>query len=271
MNGIAPKIAGKWHAARSLLQFARYLRNYREFFEAYRAGTPLPPIRLRGGMTIRHTPEDDTVNLFREIFVDRCYTGGGFYRPAPGDTVLDLGANIGTFAVFLQWLAPGVRVHCFEPGPETRRRLEENIRSNGLEGAVTIHPFAVSDGPKVLELKPARLAAQRSLFASEFTGAGEASESVECIGLDRAVELAGVERVQLLKVDIEGAEIEAMGSASPATWARVERVAAEYHDRVRPGCRRLIYDVLSANGFRRITEPITSPLDGMGTVHATRD
>ncbi len=270
MNVLTTTIAGKWHATRSLLEFARYMSNSWEFFDAYRKGLPLPPIRLRGGLTIHHSPEDDTVNLFREIFIDRCYTRNGFYDPAPGDLVVDLGANIGIFTLFLQWMAPGLRVHSFEPGAETRRRLAENLRSNNLEQAVALHPFAIADGPKMLELKSARLAAQRSLFASEFTGDDAESESVECIGLDQAVSFAGDGRIQLLKIDIEGAEIEAMGAASPETWARVDRVAAEYHDRVRPGCRQAIYDVLKAQGFRRITEPITSPLDGMGTVHATR-
>jgi 31-O-methyltransferase len=273
MSAIAEKIRGKLNAARSLAEFARYLRNWRPFFEAYRKGTPLPPLELRGGMTIHHSPSDDTVNLFREIFVDRCYTKPNFYNPAPGDVVVDLGANIGIFAVFLQWIAPGIRVHCFEPGPDTRQRLERNIKSNGLEGAVTIHPYAISDGPKILHLKPAPLAAQRSLFASEFTTGeqGEDGEAVECISLDMAVDRIGADRIQLLKIDIEGAEIELVDGTSQATWDRIDRVTGEYHDRIRPGCRDRVFEVLKARGFAKITQPIISPLEGMGSFNATRD
>jgi 31-O-methyltransferase len=271
MSSIAHKIQGKLNAVGTLAEFMRYLRNWRPCFEAYRKNAQLPPLELRGGLTIHHTSSDDLVNLFREIFVDRCYTKPDFYSPKPGDVVIDLGANIGIFAIFLQWIAPGIRVHSFEPGGETRRRLEENIRSNGLEGAVTVHPFAISDGPKILQLKTAPLAAQRSLFASEFTTGEQDGESVECISLDQAVAMTGADRINLLKIDVEGAEIEVVNGASPATWERIDRITGEYHDRIRPGCRDRVFEVLKANGFGKITRPVISPLDGMGSFNATRE
>src|SRR5438270_8770844 len=106
---VGTKVAGKYYAARALAQFVRRFANWREVWAAYRTGRPLPPLRLRDGLTLYHGGHDDPIYLFREQFIERVYTRGGFYRPAPGDTVIDLGANIGSFALSLQWQARGVR------------------------------------------------------------------------------------------------------------------------------------------------------------------
>lgn len=63
------------------------------------------------------------------------------------DTFLDIGANIGGYAL-LMTKVPGVRqVHAFEPGPDSFEQLRENVRLNELEGKVSLHNKAVSDRP----------------------------------------------------------------------------------------------------------------------------
>ena len=264
------RVAGKWHAVRVLYEFRRYLKNWRAVWGAYRLGLPAPPLELNGGLTLYHDGlEDDAVRLFQEIFVDRCYTRGGFYRPRAGDTVLDLGANIGAFALAMQWQARGVRVHSFEPASDTRARLERNVAENGLGGLVTVHPCAVAGAPGLLRLKRGGIAGHSSLFASRFV-AGGGEEEVRAVGLAEAVALTGSATVDLLKIDIEGAEIEVVEGADTATWAKVRRVAVEYHDLFRPGCRERVCRVLKAQGFPAIEtlpEPTTPEL---GLVRAFR-
>jgi 31-O-methyltransferase len=264
------RITGKINAARSLSQFIRYVRNWPEVWEAYRSGGPCPPLQLRGGITLYHEEGDDTFCLFREIFVDRCYTRNGFYHPRPTDVVIDLGANVGFFALFLEWYARGIHVHCFEPGGETRTRLERNISANGLGAFVAVHPFALSDRSGVVHLNTAKLAAQRSIFENEFMDTAGDKEEVRCISLDEAVELTHSERIDLLKIDVEGAEIEVAEGADPRTWDRIERVAFEFHDLFRPGCRERVTKILTARGFKRIEVGMTSHLEGMGLIHARR-
>src|SRR4029450_7256698 len=60
-----------------------------------------PPARPRGGLVITHAPEDRAYDLLHEVFLERAYLGDGFYRPAPGDVVVDGGAHGGFFAVQL--------------------------------------------------------------------------------------------------------------------------------------------------------------------------
>jgi FkbM family methyltransferase len=241
-------------------------------WKAYRARRPLPPFELSRGITLYHGEADDPILLFREIFVEQDYTSGGFYTPRPTDTVFDLGANIGFFSLFLQWAARGVRVHAFEPASQTRARLEQNVAENGLGAFVTVHPFAVSDTPGVLRLKQASFSAHRSLFTEEpgEPSAG-AEESVRCVSLAEAVGLCGVDEIDLLKIDVEGAEIEIVEGCDDATWRRVRRVVVEYHDVFRPGCRERVSRVLEAQGFPSIeTLPAAHDPD-LGLIRARRD
>jgi len=263
------RIHGKWHAAGSLGQFIQYFRNWREVWDAYRSRSPLPPMILRDGLTLHHDPADDPILLFRELFVHRCYTRHWFYEPRKEDVVIDIGANIGFFAVSLQWMARGVRVHSFEPAADARARLQRNIDSNGLDAFVTIYPFAVTNAPGAVHLNAAALTGHRSLFDRQ-SATGERGEAVPSITLAQAVEMAGVDRIDFLKIDVEGSEVEIVEGADADTWGRIQRVVVEYHDLFRPGCRERVTQSLSAQGFPNLeTLPEPSP-EGLGLIRARR-
>src|SRR5215472_4872541 len=130
------KIKGKIYAAHSIIQFMQYFTNWREVWAAYRSGVAIPALEFRKGLKLFHGEGDDAVLLFREMFVERPYTRESFYVPKPGDTVVDLGANIGGFALYLLSLTRGINVHCFEPAAATRAILERNVAANHLEDVV---------------------------------------------------------------------------------------------------------------------------------------
>jgi FkbM family methyltransferase len=267
------RIAGRrllndWHAFKSQVMLFRWFRNWREIWSAEQAGRDLPPLMLRGGLEIHHGQGDSPLYIFKEIFVEECYTRSNFFRPRRWHTVLDLGANIGSFAIYLQWRARGIRVHCFEPAEETRNRLEQNIRINNLDKHVSVYPLAVSDRPGVAYLKQARKTGVRSLFENKHSiGVGE---EVECISLQQALDQCGVDRVDFLKVDVEGAEIEVFEGACGRIWNRIERVALEFHDVHRAGCRNRVLHVLRANGFNRLAVDHLSPDQTVGIIRAAR-
>ena len=260
-------ITGKWNAARALATIVRHFANWKGVWAAYRSGAAIPPMLTRGGTKLGCLPGSDPITLFWEIWRDHCYTGRGFYRPRPGDTVLDLGANQGFFALYLSERAPGIRVHCFEPSGETRAQLLRNIESNGLGRTVSVYPFAVSDRQTEAAFHVTGKSEHGSLFLSEFSGPDV--QNVECVPLSRAVELTGADRVDLLKVDVEGAEIEILEGAGPEVWPRIDRVVVEYHDLFRPGCRDRVEAALRGAGYRVKVIPLPgNPL--LGTIEATR-
>ncbi len=229
----------------------------------------MPPLKFRGGLTLHHGPLDEPIKLFREMFVPRSYTCEGFYRPMPSDVVMDVGANIGLFALFLQWCAPGIKVHCFEPGAYALDLLRKNIGLNRLDSAVAIHPYAVSAQCGVGRLSDAAVSTMRELKPRAADGPA-AGETIETVDLPRALELCRTGHVDLLKMDIEGSEYEVINAAPPRAWEPIERVALEFHDYLHPGCREVVTRRLREAGFNWIRVVTYWPAARFGILHAGR-
>jgi len=115
----------------------------------------------------------------------------------PGDTVVDVGANIGALTLLAASLVgPAGRVVAFEAHPRIFRYLEANLRMNGAS-AVQARNVAAGDQAETIRFSDHRADDQNAV--SERGGV-----AVPCERLDSA--LAGVGEVQLLKVDTEGFE-----------------------------------------------------------------
>ena len=260
----------KWCALQDIFLYMRCFRNWRAVWEATHERAAMPSLKLRSGLVIHHGTGDDPLFLYREIFLQHCYDPAGFYIPGAGDTVLDIGANIGVFMLYLQERSRGIRVHCFEPAAETRARLTRNVVQNGLERFVEVHGLAVTDREATAQLRQASFTGHRSLFASGHVSSTE-FESVPCIGLEGAIEKCGVEKIDLLKVDVEGAEVEILEGADPKIWQRIDRIALEFHERFRPGGRERCLEVLRRAAYSHIKVQTFEPDHLNGAIWASRE
>jgi FkbM family methyltransferase len=140
-----------------------------------------------------------------------------FFRRAvrPGMVVFDVGANIGHFTLLAaKRVGPGGQVHAFEPASAEFAKLRRNILLNGFENVVA-NPLAICDhnGDVALQTCDGGLGLYntmgRPFRSSEFT-----SSIVPCTTLDDYAQSRGITRVDLIKIDIEGAEPAALAGAS---------------------------------------------------------
>lgn len=120
-------------------------------------------------------------------------------------TVLDVGANIGMTTLLHSRLAD--QVHAFEPSPTTFALLEENIRTADCDN-VTLHNFGLGRERGAFELTYApdnRSGAYVSdgLKASE----GHTTEMIRIETIDGFLEQGGTQAVDVLKIDVEGFEL----------------------------------------------------------------
>ncbi|HEY1187507.1 MAG TPA: FkbM family methyltransferase [Gemmata sp.] len=240
---------------------SRSFRNGLELARAYAHKHPCGRAVLWDGTTFRHPPDrTGLAETILEIWYDGVYTGS-FYRPRPGDTVIDAGANVGLFAVWLARRHPRVQVLAFEPFEENHRLLEENARAARVTN-VTAHRAGLggTTGRGQMEAVGAR-----SLDHRMRAGAEGADGSVPVYSFAAALRLAGAERVALFKIDIEGSEAELFERAEPAGLAKVDRFAIEYHDHVRAGTSDLIAAKLA--GTHEVAVRPCGPTYGM--IYAT--
>lgn len=124
----------------------------------------------------------------------------------PGDTVLDIGANMGWYSLNIAKTHPSCTVHAFEPIPDTYQVLCENVSLNGVRN-VHPHPYGFSSETKDLTF----------YFYPEGSGNASAADlsgrddvrRITCHveQLDHAPSLLGIGRVAFIKCDVEGAEL----------------------------------------------------------------
>ena len=126
-----------------------------------------------------------------------------------GAVVIDVGANIGAYALrAARQVGPSGRVIALEPLPETAQRLRRNIVRNRI-GNITVVEAAAGDKEGEVDL----YAGDRQSSASMcHTGKG-ASHHVRMTTLDMLVMTQQLQRVDWIKMDIEGAEAIALRGA----------------------------------------------------------
>lgn len=134
----------------------------------------------------------------------------------PGGVALDVGANIGIFTVLMaERVGSTGRVHAFEPDPRNFALLAENIERNSLGASAS--QVAVSDSSGTIGLAPEEDAAFTHL-AGPMAPGGPAVLEVPMTSIDEyAIEM---ERLDLVKVDVEGGE-SAVLSGAGATLRRL--------------------------------------------------
>jgi len=121
----------------------------------------------------------------------------------PGDTVIDVGANIGWYTVIASKLVGNAgRVIAFEPDPENFAILERNVLANGC-GNVSIEQKALSNVAGTLTLYLDQ--ENKGTHSTVFRRKGGRSVQVEALRLDDYLKNR-CKKVDLVKVDVEGAE-----------------------------------------------------------------
>ena len=146
----------------------------------------------------------------------------GGVLPAAGEvegwTILDCGANVGLFSLFL---GRARRIVAVEPNPDTYGRLKRNLERNELR-AVAVES-AISDEVGMVRMS---LSGEPSVLGKV---SPEGELEVPATTIDRLLGDHGIERVDLLKLDVEGHEIEALEGARESLAAgAIERIVAEF-------------------------------------------
>ncbi len=146
----------------------------------------------------------------RKIYLD-CYEKLDWGHLAPllrlGDTVIDVGAQIGFYTLrCARAVGPSGRVIAFEPDPRNAGRLRANVVANAFDGRVTILEEALSNaaGSRALNIASERHTGWNSLERYDDIAVG--ALPVRCERLSEVARREGVERVRLLKIDVEGHE-----------------------------------------------------------------
>ncbi len=195
----SPVQRGKW----PLQQLALRLIGPAAFEAVSKAGQKLqlhfPDDRCFEAVLFEGKFETGTTELFHQIL-------------RSDDVVLDIGANIGWYTLTAASIARAGRCHAFEPSAVVFSRLERNCALNALSN-VSLNCLALGDRAGAVTLHT-------------FTGLGHGHSSISSLGkkdysisqvtmipLDQYISEQGVQRIDLIKMDVEGAEMAVLDGA----------------------------------------------------------
>ncbi|MEP6916734.1 MAG: FkbM family methyltransferase [Acidobacteriota bacterium] len=200
------------------LSVARMLAGYAPPLLAARAGQVYPldrgwtdayqfRLRARTGSVYLGNTRDVHAHAFAiHGYFDWRLLAAARYFCRPGDTIVEVGANVGTETIgFADIVGRAGRVYAFEPMPSNVEQLRRILTGARLS-QVEVVEAAVSDQPGYVTFVPGSERESGSGYISSDEGLrGDGSLKVECVTLDAL--FAARKPIQLLVIDAEGAEV----------------------------------------------------------------
>lgn len=182
--------------------------------------------------------------LINEVLVDQAYY---VELPERRPFIIDGGANIGLAILLFKHLHPDSQILAFEPDPDTFALAEKNVAANGLKGVELVNS-ALSASEGELELcvdpgVPGNLG-MSTRPVPNLTG----RRRVPAHRLSSHI----TRRVDLLKLDIEGVEVDVIEEVAAAgKLEQIDQIVMEYHHHVEPDEDRLgtMLSTLERHGF----------------------
>jgi amino acid adenylation domain-containing protein/FkbM family methyltransferase len=236
---------------------------------------------LPDGSSVCHLNRNETDYIYNEIFVLQSYLRHGI-TIRDGDCIVDAGANIGLFTVFANRLAQDLRVLAFEPNPAAFACLKANADAWGTH--VTCLPVGLSHSDGLAELTffeglsllsgfHADAATEREVVRTYvFNQQSElldddhsaadlgaliddrmhaTSVSARLRRLSAVLAEEGVERIDLLKINVEKSELDVLLGLDANDWLKIRQLVIEVDRLVNLGP---IISLLKTHGYDVVVE-----------------
>ena len=236
---------------------------------------------LPNDLEIVHLNQYETEYLYREIFEDECYLKHGISLQ-DGDTVIDIGANIGLFSLFAMSRCRDLKIYAFEPAPVLYELLKANSQAYGsnvhaVNAGVSdrsktsmltfyekssvfsgFHADEIADGKAIRAIVRSMLKSETSAenkdldtYVDELTADRLSRKTYECqlTSISEIIREQHLEKIDLLKIDAEKSELEIINGIEDCDWPKIAQIVIEIHDPTGATVKR-IEDLLTRKGFQ---------------------
>ena len=214
---------------------------------------PLPEALLRLITKITNRPifyfYTSVIDTIREIYVEEIYEK--YHNVTRGQIIVDIGANVGMFTVKVaKKVGPQGLVISIEPEDANFSLLKKNVQLNSLKNVILIRKaigsfkgvekFLISDSSATHSLALSKIRPKKIIKVIE----------IEIDTLDNIIQQLGISRIDLLKIDVEGAELEVLKGAE-GSLKITRNIAMELHI---AEIKSKIKSFLEQRGFKVIVE-----------------
>jgi len=176
-------------------------------------------------------PRTSDIDVLDQVFVGEAYD---LPFTIPAQLILDVGANVGYASIYFAKRYPNARIVAVEPEPSNFRALAKNTKP--YPNVITME---AAIWPKAAKLNVNNSGPAWTCQVTTEATAG--MPSVNGITIDDVLaQCAGRAAVDLLKIDIEGAEKELFSAPCDSWLERTRIIVIELHDRMVPGCQHAL-------------------------------
>lgn len=190
------------------------------------------------------------MQVINEVYMNKIYDEALKKRPlAP--VIIDIGANIGAFAMRAVDLCHRPKIYAFEPYRENFSILKKTISLNKSEVfIVPIEKCVVGKEKGSMYLNtPINKEGSSSLY-SDKNERYQRRTMVKATTLGKAIQQYGLASIDLLKLDCEGAEFDILYNLADNDLARIKRIILEYHEYFGTGSAKELRSFLEEKGFK---------------------
>ena len=183
------------------------------------------------------------IPTFDQVFIQQAYNFDVIREPK---VIVDAGANIGLPSIYFANKSPDSKIIALEPEHSNFKLLEMNV--SVYPNVIPVHAALWHQNEEINLVDPGF---GKWGFMTESKNApaklaGKYCNSVQALTVDKVMQNYNLEVIDILKLDIEGAEKEVFGDSS--SWIEsVDSIIVELHESLKTGCKRSFYN--GSNGF----------------------
>ncbi len=193
---------------------------------------------LRAPLYLRGRSSDP--NVFRKVFIHEEYHVPG-QKPR---LIIDAGANVGISAVYFANLYPDATILCIEPEPSNVLQFRKNTQAYPnirlIQGAL----WSRSANLAIINPSSDKVSFVVKEVASGTPGA------IPGYGINELLPPTGAQRIDILKIDIEGSEAEVFAGDIDAWLSKVGILLIELHEDKVSGCGRTFFSACTRHSFQ---------------------
>ena len=163
---------------------------------------------------------------------------------SPASFIIDAGANAGYTTARFAASCPGARIIALEPEPENHAQLLKN--TGGYPNVTALNAALWCDNTPLKVVNPGK---REHGFQVRAADGGSTGYEVPSHTVPDLMRMAGAEKIDLLKIDIESAEYEVFNESCKDWIHKVDTISIELHDKIRPGCASRFFAAIAARNY----------------------
>lgn len=202
-------------------------------------------IVFRNGTRCIMRNKSDAIAFF-EIFFLESNTKMKDFSIKENDTIIDIGAHVGFFTIYAAKRASKGKVFSFEPSRGSFEFLKRNIELNKLENVLAENIGILKTGGIAILFNEENNAIGNSMFKNNVSAQ---KETVTTNSLNEILNRYEIEKVDLLKMDCEGAEYEIILNLQQETLGKIVKLSAEVHKNIENYKMEDLVKFLTENNF----------------------